>query len=144
MKAKGKAQGIVQHCRTIEVILPQSTQDLKLFPELRCTFQHCLIYWFHPALPWLPLFPDVGTDRKIAEKTSPWANDETVQRILMNNSSVSFNSLYNLLKTKLYPKFYIYIYELTILFHAAGLAGNDILLAVISPTIRGVRQGMEK
>ncbi|XP_019777880.1 protein downstream neighbor of Son isoform X2 [Tursiops truncatus] len=85
LKAQEEAQGVIQHCRATEVTLPQSIQDPKLSTELRCAFQQSLIYWLHPALSWLPLFPRIGADRKMAGKTNPWSNDETLQHILMSD-----------------------------------------------------------
>uniref|UniRef100_A0A4W2EYF9 Uncharacterized protein n=1 Tax=Bos indicus x Bos taurus TaxID=30522 RepID=A0A4W2EYF9_BOBOX len=143
LKAQEEAQGIIQHCRATEVTLPQSIQDPKLSTELRCAFQRSLIYWLHPALSWLPLFPRIGADRKMAGKTTPWSNDETLQHVLMSDWSVSFTSLYNLLKTKLCPYFYVCTYQFTILFRAAGLAGYDVITALISPTTRGIREAMK-
>ncbi|XP_045357449.1 protein downstream neighbor of Son [Leopardus geoffroyi] len=143
LKAQEEAQGIIQHCRATEVTLPQSIQDPKLSTELRCAFQQSLIYWLHPAFPWLPLFPRIGVDRKMTGKISPWSNDETLQHILMSDWSVSFTSLYNLLKTKLCPYFYVCTYQFTILFRAAGLAGNDVITALVSPTTRGIREAMK-
>ncbi|XP_060496401.1 protein downstream neighbor of Son isoform X1 [Panthera onca] len=162
LKAQEEAQGIIQHCRATEVTLPQSIQDPKLSTELRCAFQQSLLYWLHPAFPWLPLFPRIGADRKMTGKISPWSNDETLQHILMSDcgrflsqqkllresqhpvtKSVSFTSLYNLLKTKLCPYFYVCTYQFTILFRAAGLAGNDVITALMSPTTRGIREAMK-
>ncbi|XP_073747212.1 protein downstream neighbor of Son isoform X2 [Callorhinus ursinus] len=129
LKAQEEAHGVIQHCRATEVTLPQSIQSL--------------IYWLQPAFPWLPLFPRIGADRKMSGKISPWSNDETLQHILMSDWSVSFTSLYNLLKTKLCPYFYVCTYQFTILFRAAGLAGNDVITALISPTTRGIREAMK-
>nr|KAF6268890.1 DNA replication fork stabilization factor DONSON [Pipistrellus kuhlii] len=129
LKAQEEAQGVVQHCRATEVTLPPSVQSL--------------IYWLHPAFPWLSLFPRIGADRKMSATTSPWSNDESLQHILMSDWSVSFTSLYNLLKTKLCPYFYVCTYQFTILFRAAGLAGNDVITALISPTTRGIREAMK-
>ncbi|KAK1344362.1 hypothetical protein QTO34_014929 [Cnephaeus nilssonii] len=143
LKAQEEAQGVVQHCRAVEVTLPPGIQDPKLCTELRCAFQQSLIYWLHPAFPWLSLFPRIGADRKMSAKTSPWSNDESLQHILMSDWSVSFTSLYNLLKTKLCPYFYVCTYQFTILFRAAGLAGNDVITALISPTTRGIREAMK-
>ncbi|KAM8813068.1 protein downstream neighbor of Son isoform 2-T2 [Rhynchonycteris naso] len=143
LKAQEEAQGVIQHCRAKEVTLPQSIQDPKHSTELRCAFQQSLIYWLHPAFPWLPLFPRIGADRKMSGRTSPWSDDETLQHVLMSDWSVSFTSLYNLLKTKLCPYFYICTYQFTVLFRAAGLAGSDVITALISPTTRGIREAMK-
>uniref|UniRef100_A0A8C5KQC6 Downstream neighbor of SON n=1 Tax=Jaculus jaculus TaxID=51337 RepID=A0A8C5KQC6_JACJA len=143
LKAQEEAQGLVQHCRAIEVTLPQSIQDPKLSTELRCAFQQSLVYWLHPVFSWLPLFPRIGAAKKMTGKTSPWTNDEMVQQVLMSDWSVSFTSLYNMLKTKLCPYFYVCTYQFTVLFRAAGLAGSDALTALLSPTTRGLREAMK-
>ncbi|XP_021111861.1 protein downstream neighbor of Son isoform X2 [Heterocephalus glaber] len=131
-----------------EEMLPERTvnelpQDPKLSTELRCAFQQSLVYWLHPALSWLSLFPRIGADRKMAGKTSLWSNDETLQHVLMSDWSMSFTSLYNLLKSKLCPYFYVCTYQFTVLFRAAGLAGSDVITALISPTTRGLREAMK-
>ncbi|XP_057621330.1 protein downstream neighbor of Son isoform X2 [Chionomys nivalis] len=143
LKAQEEAQGLVQHCRATEVTLPQSVEDPKLSTELRCAFQQTLVYWLHPAFSWLPLFPRIGADKKLAGKPSPWSNDETLQQTLLSDWSVSFTSLYNLLKTKLCPFFYVCTYQFTVLFRAAGLAGSDVVTALVSPTTRGLREAMK-
>ncbi|KAK7812584.1 hypothetical protein U0070_021564 [Myodes glareolus] len=117
--------------------------DPKLSTELRCALQQTLVYWLHPAFSWLPLFPRIGADKKMAGKSSPWSNDETLQQTLMSDWSVSFTSLYNLLKTKLCPFFYVCTYQFTVLFRAAGLAGSDVVTALVSPTTRGLREAMK-
>ncbi|NXN64255.1 DONS protein, partial [Himantopus himantopus] len=142
LKAHEEAQGFAQHCRATETNLPQSIQEPKLSTELRCAFQQSLVYWLHPSLPWLQLFPRIGADRKIVGKASPWSQDEALQQVLMSDWSVSFTSLYNLLKAKLCPYFYVCTYQFTVLFRAAGLAGSDVITAVISPTTRGLREAM--
>ncbi|XP_067146107.1 protein downstream neighbor of Son [Apteryx mantelli] len=142
LKAQEEAQGFAQHCRATETNLPQCVQEPKMSTELRCAFQQSLIYWLHPSLPWLQLFPRIGADRKIVGKASPWSQDEALQQVLMSEWSVSFTSLYNLLKAKLCPYFYVCTYQFTVLFRAAGLAGSDVITAVISPTTRGLREAM--
>ncbi|NWI62531.1 DONS protein, partial [Todus mexicanus] len=142
LKAQEEARGFAQHCRATETNLPQSIQEPKLSTELRCAFQQSLVYWLHPSVPWLQLFPRIGADRKIVGKASPWSQDEALQQVLMSDWSVSFTSLYNLLKAKLCPYFYVCTYQFTVLFRAAGLAGSDVITAVISPTTRGLREAM--
>ncbi|NXT74912.1 DONS protein, partial [Zapornia atra] len=142
LKAQEEAQGFTQHCRATETNLPRSIQEPKVSTELRCAFQQSLVYWLHPSLPWLQLFPRIGADRRMAGKATPWAQDETLQQVLMSDWSVSFTSLYNLLKAKLCPYFYVCTYQFTVLFRTAGLAGSDVLTAVVSPTTRGLREAM--
>ncbi|XP_062982748.1 protein downstream neighbor of Son [Elgaria multicarinata webbii] len=143
IKAQEESQGYVQHCRATLINLPQSIQEPKLSTELRCAFQQSLVYWLHPFLPWLQLFPRIGADRKMVGKNNPWSYDEALQQVLMSEWSLSFTSLYNLLRAKLCPYFYVCTYQFTVLFRAAGLAGSDTITALISPTTRGLREAMK-
>ncbi|XP_077198738.1 protein downstream neighbor of Son [Paroedura picta] len=143
LKAQEESQGFAQHCRATSINLPQSIQEPKLSTELRCAFQQSLVYWIHPFLPWLQLFPRIGADRKATVKYSSWSHDEALQHILMSEWSLSFTSLYNLLRAGLCPYFYVCTYQFTVLFRAAGLAGNDKISALISPTTRGLREAMK-
>nr|XP_028582916.1 protein downstream neighbor of Son [Podarcis muralis] len=142
LKAQEESLGYVQHCRGALINLPQSIQEPKLSTELRCAFQQSLVYWLHPFLPWLKLFPRIGADRKMTGKNNPWSYDEGLQQVLMSEWCLSFTSLYNLLRAKLCPYFYVCTYQFTVLFRAAGLAGSDVITALISPTTRGLREAM--
>ncbi|NWR01392.1 DONS protein, partial [Paradoxornis webbianus] len=142
LKAQEEAQGFAQHCRATETTLPRSVQEPRLCTELRCAFQQSLVYWQHPSLPWLPLFPRLGADRRMAGKACPWAQDEALQQVLMSEWSVSFTSLYNLLRARLCPYFYVCAAQFSVLFRAAGLAGSAVPTAAIAPTTRGLRQAM--
>ncbi|NXX32973.1 DONS protein, partial [Nicator chloris] len=142
LKAQEEAQGFAQHCRATETTLPQSVQEPRLCTELRCAFQQSLVYWLHPSLPWLPLFPRLGADRRMAGKACPWAQDEALQQVLMSDWSVSFTSLYNLLRARLCPYFYVCAAQFSVLFRAAGLAGSAVPTAAIAPTTRGLRHAM--
>ncbi|NWX60312.1 DONS protein, partial [Promerops cafer] len=142
LKAQEEAQGFAQHCRATETTLPQSVQEPRLCTELRCAFQQSLVYWLHPSLPWLPLFPRLGADRRMAGKACPWAQDEALQQVLMSDWAVSFTSLYNLLRARLCPYFYVCAAQFSVLFRAAGLAGSAVPTAAIAPTTRGLRHAM--
>ncbi|NXM97636.1 DONS protein, partial [Sylvia borin] len=142
LKAQEEAQGFAQHCRATETTLPQSVQEPRLCTELRCAFQQSLVYWLHPSLPWLPLFPRLGADRRMAGKACPWAQDEALQQVLMSDWSVSFTSLYNLLRARLCPYFYVCAAQFSVLFRAAGLAASAVPTAAIAPTTRGLRHAM--
>uniref|UniRef100_A0A8D2LRB6 Downstream neighbor of SON n=1 Tax=Varanus komodoensis TaxID=61221 RepID=A0A8D2LRB6_VARKO len=143
LKAQEESQGYIQHCRAAVINLPQSIPEPKLSTELRCAFQQSLVYWLHPFLPWLQLFPRIGADRKMAGKNNMWSCDDALQQILMREWSLSFTSLYNLLRAKLCPYFYVCTYQFTVLFRAAGFAGSDTITALISPTTRGLREAMK-
>ncbi|NWY01567.1 DONS protein, partial [Nothoprocta ornata] len=144
LKAQEEAQGVAQHCRAAAPDLPPGAQDARTCAELRCALQQSLVYWLHPWLPWLPLFPRAGAAAasSVAGRARPWAQDEAVQQALLSEWSVSFTSLYNLLRARLCPYFYVCACQFTVLFRAAGLAGSDVVTAVISPTTRGLREAM--
>uniref|UniRef100_A0A672LIL5 DNA replication fork stabilization factor DONSON n=1 Tax=Sinocyclocheilus grahami TaxID=75366 RepID=A0A672LIL5_SINGR len=143
LKAQEEAQGLSSHCRAEYTSLPANIQDPRGCAELRCGFQQCLQYWQHPSLPWLPLFPRIGAERKFSGKCMPWAQDATLQQSLMSDWSVSLTSLYSLLKTRLCPYFYLCSYQFTVLFRAAGLSGAKGISALLSPTTRGLREAMK-
>ncbi|XP_063161478.1 protein downstream neighbor of Son [Candoia aspera] len=143
LKAQEESQGYIQHCRATLINLPQSIQEPKLSRELRCAFQQTLVYWLHPFFPWLPLFPRIGADRKMVGKSHPCDFNEELQQMFMSEWSLSFTSLYNLLRAKLCPYFYVCAYQFTVLFRAAGLAGSDMITALISPTTKGLREAMK-
>ncbi|KAM9334184.1 protein downstream neighbor of son homolog [Symphorus nematophorus] len=142
-KAQEQAQGLSQHCRAHFSSLPHSLQDPRSCSELRCAFQQSLVYWQHPSLPWLPLFPRINAERSFTGKSTPWAQDTALQQSLMNEWSVSLSSLYSLLKARLCPYFYLCSYQFTVLFRAAGLGGSSSISALISPTTRGLREAMK-
>ncbi|KAF0045697.1 hypothetical protein F2P81_002226 [Scophthalmus maximus] len=142
-KAQEEALGLSQHCRAQFSTLPHSLQDPKSCSELRSAFQQSLVYWQHPSLPWISLFPRINAERSFAGKSTPWAQDTSLQQSLMREWSVSLSSLYSLLKARLCPYFYICSYQFTVLFRAAGLGGSAAITALISPTTRGLREAMK-
>ncbi|XP_033471644.1 protein downstream neighbor of son homolog [Epinephelus lanceolatus] len=142
-KAQEEASGLSQHCRAQFGSLPHSLQDPRSCSELRCAFQQSLVYWQHPSVPWISLFPRINAERSFAGKSAPWAQDRALQQSLMSEWSVSLSSLYSLLKAKLCPYFYLCSYQFTVLFRAAGLGGSSSITALISPTTRGLREAMK-
>ncbi|XP_034728831.1 protein downstream neighbor of son homolog isoform X1 [Etheostoma cragini] len=142
-KAQEEAAGLSQHCRAHFLSLPHSLQDPRVCSELRCAFQQSLVYWQHPSLSWISLFPRINADRNFTGKSTPWAQDRALQQSLMTEWSVSLSSLYSLLKARLCPYFYLCSYQLTVLFRAAGLGGSSSITAFISPTTRGLREAMK-
>ncbi|XP_061552228.1 protein downstream neighbor of son homolog [Phycodurus eques] len=142
-KAQEEALGLSQHCRAQFNTLPHNLQDPKSCTALRCAFQQSLIYWQHPSLSWVPLFPRINAERRFAGKNAPWAQDAELRRGLMSEWSASLSSLYSLLKARLCPYFYVCAYQFTVLFRAVGLGGSSSINALVSPTTRGLREAMQ-
>ncbi|KAM4560161.1 protein downstream neighbor of son homolog [Odontesthes bonariensis] len=141
-KAQEEALGLSHSCRAQFSALPHKLQDPRSCSELRCSFQQSLVYWQHPSLPWLSLFPRINAERSFSGKNCPWAQDAALQQSLMREWSVSLSSLYSLLKSRLCPYFYLCSYQFTVLFRAGGLGGSDTITALISPSTRGLREAM--
>ncbi|KAM4710840.1 protein downstream neighbor of son homolog [Anableps anableps] len=142
-KAQEEALGLSNSCRAQFTTLPCNLQEPTSWLDLRSAFQQCLVYWQHPSLPWLSLFPRINAEKNFSGKNMPWTQDVAIQESLMKEWSVSLSSLYSLLKAGLCPYFYVCSYQFTVLFKAAGFAGSDCITALISPTTRGLREAMK-
>ncbi|XP_029943022.1 protein downstream neighbor of son homolog isoform X2 [Salarias fasciatus] len=142
-RAQEEALGLHQHCRARFSPLPRSLSDPRSCSELRAAFQQALVYWQHPSLPWLSMFPRINAEKSFGGQNRPWAQDGAVQQSLRREWSLSLSSLYSLLKSRLCPYFYLCSYQFTVLFRAAGLGGSSSITALISPTTRGLREAMK-
>ncbi|XP_066561872.1 protein downstream neighbor of son homolog isoform X2 [Amia ocellicauda] len=142
LKAQEEAQGLTQHSRAAHASLPTHIQEPRSCAELRRAFQQSLLFWQHPSLPWIPLFPRIGADRRLAGKSSPWSQDEGLRQTLMSEWSASLTSLHSLLRARLCPYFYVCTHQFSALFRAAGLGGAPVITALLTPTTRGLREAM--
>lgn len=107
--------------------------------------QQCLL-WIHPHLPWLRLFPRHGVMANAStskEATSLFADPTSPARAsLQGDWAQGFRSLYQLLRARQCPYFYVCAPTFTVLFRAAGVAGLADLHALMTPTTRGLRQAL--
>uniref|UniRef100_A0A8C4QLQ8 Downstream neighbor of SON n=1 Tax=Eptatretus burgeri TaxID=7764 RepID=A0A8C4QLQ8_EPTBU len=112
--------------------------------ELRTGMQRALIYWSWPSLPWITTFPRMETRGPSAQvpKASVWACNEAVQQALLSEWTTAFASLFSLLRAGLCPFFYVCAENFTALFRAKGMAGEDNVSAVLSPTTSGFRDSL--
>ncbi|RZC36899.1 hypothetical protein BDFB_001233 [Asbolus verrucosus] len=100
-------------------------------------FHQCCLYWQQPALPWLSLFP--RTSGKISESTASVLTVPSIKSSLQTAWSDSLRSLFQLIRTKQCPYFYVCANNFTVLFRAAGICGIGDIHALITPTTRGFR-----
>lgn len=107
--------------------------------------QNCLV-WMHPHLPWMRLFPRHGVMANAStskEATSLFADPASPARTaLQGDWAQGFRSLYQLLRARQCPYFYVCAPTFTVLFRAAGVAGLADLHALMTPTTRGLRQAL--
>ncbi|KAJ6642753.1 Protein downstream neighbor of son like [Pseudolycoriella hygida] len=101
-------------------------------------FHHSTLYWQHPSLPWLTLYP-----RNVKSNTS-CSFGETERTALMKDWSDSFQSLFQLLRARHCPYFYCCANGFTVLFRAAGIGGRVETHALLTPTSSGLRAALKQ
>ncbi|KAJ3665466.1 hypothetical protein Zmor_000959 [Zophobas morio] len=100
-------------------------------------FHQCCQYWQQPSLPWLSLFP--RTSGKVSESDGSLITNPTVKASMQDAWKDSLRSLFQLLRTKQCPYFYVCSNNFTVLFRAAGICGMADVHVLITPTTRGFR-----
>ncbi|CAB3234607.1 unnamed protein product [Arctia plantaginis] len=136
LKASEEASGITGFVRCLE-----TTASPTLDTSPRALFHQTCLYWQHPHLPWLELYP--RSSGKVAA-TSFLAANEDVKNALHNEWTESFRSLFQLLRARHCPYFYVCANTFTCLFRAGGLCGVSEPCALIAPTTRGFRQALRQ
>ncbi|XP_049867704.1 protein downstream neighbor of son homolog [Pectinophora gossypiella] len=136
LKASEEASGITGFVRCVDTTM---SQTLDTSPRARL-HQACL-YWQHPHLPWLQLYPRCGG--RVAG-TNALASHEDITEALHREWTESFRSLFQLLRALHCPYFYVCANTFTCLFRAAGVCGVSEPCAFIAPTTRGFRQALQQ
>ncbi|CAH0718845.1 unnamed protein product, partial [Brenthis ino] len=115
-----------------------SSSTLDTSPRAR--FHQVCLYWQHPHLPWINLYP--RSSGKVAA-TNFMANNEEVKQALFTEWTESFRSLFQLLRALHCPYFYVCANSFTCVFLAAGLCGREPC-ALLAPTTRGLRRALRR
>ncbi|XP_063821544.1 protein downstream neighbor of son homolog [Ostrinia nubilalis] len=136
LKASEEASGITGFVRCLD-----TTSSSSLDTSPRALFHQTCLYWQHPHLPWLQLFP--RSSGKVAA-TSFMATNEDVKQALHREWTESFRSLFQLVRALHCPYFYVCANTFTVLFRAAGVCGVTEPCALIAPTSRGFRQALRQ
>jgi hypothetical protein len=118
-------------------------QDLNTEDNPTC-FQQNIMYWIHPTLPWISLFPRLTSEMKLTSKVPNVAENEDIADALQTSWCQSFRSLFNLLRCGNCDYFYLCSAQFTILFRAAKVGGVDSTSAYVTPTTKGIRDGFDK
>ncbi|XP_013139272.1 PREDICTED: protein downstream neighbor of son homolog [Papilio polytes] len=134
LKASEEASGITGFVRCLD------TSSLTLDTSPRARFHQCCLYWQHPQLPWLQLFP-----RAPRHAAAPALALTTAQREALHRDwTESFRSLFQLVRALHCPYFYVCANTFTCVFRAAGVCGLSEPCALIAPTTRGFRQTLRQ
>uniref|UniRef100_A0A8D9BZX8 Protein downstream neighbor of son homolog n=1 Tax=Cacopsylla melanoneura TaxID=428564 RepID=A0A8D9BZX8_9HEMI len=156
LKTCEEASGITGFVRCLDSHTTSSSSTLDTSPNAQ--FLSTTMYWQHPHIPWLQLFPrsrlkpnsgqtlnsGSGSSLNSNSTTSSTVGGGTVlsqdmKTALHRDWVKSFMSLFHLLRAKQCPYFYLVSNSFTCLFRAAGVAGHSEIHAMLTPTTRGFR-----
>jgi len=105
-------------------------------------FHSACLYWQHPTLPGLSLFPRFGQSK--AAKVEKLGFTPEMHRLIQSEWMNSLQSLYPLVKAGQCPYFYVCAPTFTCLFRAAGISGSQQILALMTPTTSGLRAALTR
>lgn len=136
-KISEEASGITSFARCLDITNSTTSLDA----SIKSKFYQCCLYWQQPYMPWHSLFP-----RKTGKSSSGQsiATNATIKDGLHNAYTNSLRSLFQLIRTKQCPYFYLCANNFTVLFRAAGICGFSEIHALITPTTRGFRQMLKQ
>jgi len=108
-------------------------------------FHSLCLYWQHPSLP-VPLFPrySLSSMTKPASNVPSLSLSPDMQRALHSDWMSSLQSVYQLVKARQCPYFYLLAPSFTCLFRAAGVAGVQQMTALLTPSTSGIRAALKR
>lgn len=131
-----EASGITGFVRCLDT--GQTGSSLDTSPNAR--LHQCCLIWQHPWLPWLELFPRQAARVSSSEANLNIASLPSLRDSLQRDWAKSFQSLFQLVRARQCPYFYVCSNNFTCLFRAAGICGISETHALVTPTTRGFRQ----
>ncbi|BFF90090.1 protein downstream neighbor of son homolog [Drosophila madeirensis] len=134
LKTSQLASGLTSFVRCIDTQQSESTLDISDATRLN----QCTYYWQHPHLPWLTLFP-----RNSKENIGVTVG-ERERKALAEEWDYSFRGLFQLLRARQCPYFYVCANSFTVLFRAAGIGGRPESHALVTPSTRGMRVALRQ
>lgn len=114
--------------------------------SLRAQFHAAGLYWQHPSLP-VPLFPRYSHSSMRSSPSSVGPSlslSPDMQRALHSDWMSSLQSVYQLVKARQCPYFYLLGPSFTCLFRAAGVGGTQELSALLTPSTSGLRTALKR
>ncbi|KAH8310512.1 hypothetical protein KR044_001727 [Drosophila immigrans] len=134
LKTSQLASGLTSFVRCFDTNHSDSTLDISDATR----FNQCTYYWQHPHLPWLTLFP------RSAKENNGIAIGDRERRALAEEWDYSFRGLFQLLRARQCPYFYLCANSFTVLFRAAGCDGRAEMHALVTPSTRGMRNALRQ
>ncbi|XP_017044193.1 protein downstream neighbor of son homolog [Drosophila ficusphila] len=134
LKTSQLASGLTSFVRCMDPQRTESTLDISDATR----FNQCTYYWQHPHLPWLTLFP------RTAKENVGVVVGERERKALAEEWDYSFRGLFQLLRARQCPYFYLCANTFTVLFRAAGVGGRAESHALVTPSTRGMRQTLRQ
>ncbi|XP_034486945.1 protein downstream neighbor of son homolog isoform X2 [Drosophila innubila] len=134
LKTSQLASGLTSFVRCFDTNQTDSTLDISDATR----FNQCTYYWQHPHLPWLTLFP------RSAKENNGFTIGERERKALAEEWDYSFRGLFQLLRARQCPYFYLCANTFTVLFRAAGCGGRAEMHALVTPSTRGMRNALRQ
>lgn len=134
LKTSQEASGLTGFVRCLDI--KKTSSGLDISPGAR--FHQCLMYWQYPHLPWLNLI-----NRNVKSNASFKIGEEE-STSLLTDWTECFRNLFQLLRARQCPYFYVFANSFTVLFRAAGIGGRSEMHAFLTPTSRGLRDLLKK
>ncbi|XP_064556560.1 protein downstream neighbor of son homolog [Drosophila montana] len=134
LKTSQLASGLTSFVRCFDTHHTESTLDISDATR----FNQCTYYWQHPHLPWLTLYP------RSAKENNGITIGERERKALAEEWDYSFRGLFQLLRARQCPYFYLCANSFTVLFRAAGSGGRAETHALVTPSTRGMRSALRQ
>ncbi|KAK3585598.1 hypothetical protein CHS0354_036785 [Potamilus streckersoni] len=106
--------------------------------DQRKEFQKSCMYWMHPNLPWVSLFPRIVPETKVSQITT-FLMENDIQMKLRADWEESFTSVFHQLRSGLCAYFYLCTHLFTVLF-LGQMDSQSKMAAMVTPTTRGFRE----
>ncbi|KAL5291176.1 DONSON family protein [Megaselia abdita] len=137
LKSNQEASGITSFVRCLD--LQNSNSGLDISPAAK--LNQSTYYWQHPHFPWMTLFPRNAKSNPLLNIT---ANNDAIKDALVKDWNKSFKGLFQLLRARQCPYFYMFANSFSVLFRAAGIGGKVEMNAMLTPTSRGLRNALKQ
>ena len=133
LKISEEASGITSFARCLDFLEDKSCLDT----SANSKFHQCCLYWQHPSIPWLNLFPRLNAK---STNNANFIMNNSIKGALQIAFTDSLRSLFQLIRTKQCPYFYMCANYFTLLIRAAGIGGFSEMHCFITPTTSRFRK----